>query len=93
MLFRLCLLPAFTGLFRLSRISPRVAVALAVLSTSLMFALAHHAGPGAEPFDLFVFTFRTTAGVAFALLFLYRGFGIAVGSHAAYDLLVGVALT
>jgi membrane protease YdiL (CAAX protease family) len=89
-LFRLCLLPAFIGLFRLSRISPRFATGLAVLSTSLMFSLAHHIGPGAEAFAVFAFTFRTLAGVAFAVLFLYRGFGIAVGSHVAYDLLAGV---
>jgi membrane protease YdiL (CAAX protease family) len=92
-LFRLCLLPALIGAFRLSRLSPRVAAGLAVLSTSLMFSLAHHIGPGAEAVDLYLFAFRTTAGVFFAALFLYRGFGITVGAHAAYDLIVGVALT
>jgi hypothetical protein len=30
------------------------------------------------------------AGVFFALLFLYRGFGITAGTHALYDILVGI---
>jgi hypothetical protein len=30
------------------------------------------------------------AGAFFALLFWYRGFGIAAGAHAGYDLLVGL---
>ena len=34
--------------------------------------------------------FRSVAGVFFSVLFVYRGFGIAAGSHAAYDILVGV---
>jgi hypothetical protein len=31
--------------------------------------------------------FRFLAGVFFSILFIYRGFGIAAGSHAAYDIL------
>jgi hypothetical protein len=31
-----------------------------------------------------------TAGLYFALIFWVRGFGIAVGSHAVYDVLVGI---
>ncbi len=30
------------------------------------------------------------AGVFFSLVYVYRGFGIAAGSHAAYDILVGM---
>ena len=74
---------------RLSR--PR-ALAVAVLTTSLAFSLAHYVGPAAEAFDLFTFTFRTIAGAFFAVLFVTRGFGVAVGTHAAYDLLVGILL-
>jgi len=31
--------------------------------------------------------FRFMAGVFFSILFIYRGFGIAAGAHAAYDIL------
>lgn len=37
--------------------------------------------------------FRWLAGVVFAALFLLRGFGITVGCHVLYDLLVGVLMT
>jgi hypothetical protein len=43
-----------------------------------------------DSFELYSFTFRTMAGLFFALLFIVRGFGIAAGTHAAYDMLVGL---
>ncbi|MEX0717478.1 MAG: CPBP family intramembrane glutamic endopeptidase [Planctomycetaceae bacterium] len=89
-LFRLCLLPAIYGLFRLSRVSPGWSALLAVLASSLAFALAHHVG--GERLELFAFTFRTLAGLFFAALFVLRGFGVTVGCHAAYDLIVGVLM-
>jgi len=92
LLFRLLLLPAIFWLMRLVDIPELPAVALAVLLSALVFAAAHHVGPGSEPFSHAVFFFRTLAGVYFALLFQLRGFGIAVGAHACYDILVGVAM-
>ncbi len=91
-LFRLCLLPACFGMFRLCQLNKTWAAILAVISTSLLFALAHHVGPTGEALRLFPFTFRTLAGLFFAGLFVTRGFGITVGTHAAYDLLVGLLL-
>ena len=40
----------------------------------------------------FGFAFRTLAGMFFAALFFLRGFGITVGAHAAYDVIVGAVL-
>lgn len=40
----------------------------------------------------FSFVFRTMAGMFFAGLFFLRGFGITVGAHAAYDVIVGALL-
>ena len=40
--------------------------------------------------SLVTFLFRFLAGVLFAVLFRYRGFGIAAGTHAFYDVLVGL---
>lgn len=91
-LFRLCLLPLCYGFFRLSKLSVRWSVGLAIVSSSLMFSFAHYVGPSADQFSLYGFTFRTGAGVFFAWLFCIRGFGITVGCHAAYDLLVGIVL-
>ena len=91
-LFRLALLPLCYGLFRMSRIPRPWAASLAVLSTAAIFSLAHYVGPSADELTLFSCVFRTLAGVFFGTLFFVRGFGITVGCHAAYDLLVGLAL-
>ncbi|WP_157605074.1 CPBP family intramembrane glutamic endopeptidase [Schlesneria paludicola] len=40
----------------------------------------------------FSFVFRVLAGMFFAGLYFYRGFGITVGAHATYDVVVGVIL-
>ena len=90
--FRLCLLPMCHGLFRTSGVRPALAAFLAALATSLAFSLAHYVGPAGESFRLFTFGFRTFAALFFALLFMVRGFGITVGAHAAYDLIVGLML-
>jgi hypothetical protein len=90
--FRLCLLPICYGAFRLLRLDVKWAAGLSILATSLMFSLAHYVGPSADRLVLFTFTFRALAGAFFAALFVIRGFGITVGCHAAYDLLVGVLL-
>ena len=92
-LFRLCLLPMLFGVFRLLKLNTTWAAVLAVITTSLMFSLAHHVGPTGEAFRLFPFTFRLLAGLFFAALFVIRGFGITVGTHAFYDLIVGLLLS
>ena len=92
LLFRLTLLPVAYGLFRLLRANRTGASILAVAATSLLFALAHHLGPGGEPVTAFASLFRVAAGAAFALLFVTRGFGVTVGTHSGYDLIVGVLL-
>lgn len=90
--FRLCLLSGLIFLFQLGHLSNHVAVTLAIIMSSLIFALAHHIGPAGEPFSSYVFLFRTLAGCYFAMLFVCRGLGVGVGAHAGYDLLVGVLL-
>ena len=91
-LFRLLLLPSCYALFRVCRMPRRISAVAAVICTSIIFAFAHYVGSGADEFTMFSFSFRALAGVFFAGLFLMRGFGITVGAHAAYDLLVGVLL-
>ena len=90
-LFRLIL---FAGLCRLLRymFGLLVAVILAAAASALLFSAAHHVGPFGDPFDGYVFLFRTIAGVYFAVLMETRGFGIAVGAHACYDVLVGASV-
>lgn len=61
---------------------------ICVLFTAVLFAVFHHLGPIGDHFELYVFAFRTLAGIYFSWIFLSRGIGIAVGCHTAYDLMV-----
>ena len=92
-MFRLLLVPPAFLFFRLFEFPRKLAAVMAAVATSFLFALAHHVGPQADAFHLFSFSFRAAAGLFFACVFFLRGFGITVGCHAAYDLLVGVLLT
>ena len=72
------------------------AVPLMVVLSAVAFSLYHYRLPvypfylylGSEAFDWQSFAFRTLAGVYFGLIFVWRGFGLTAGSHAAYDLLI-----
>ena len=90
LLFRLLLLTAAVWIIRRWWTAPKASMVLAVLVSSLIFAAAHYVGHAGDNFQWFSFLFRFVAGVFFSILFLYRGFGIAAGAHAAYDILVGL---
>lgn len=63
---------------------------LMVLGTAVLFSAYHYLG--AEAFQWRSFTFRTVAGIYFAVLFLTRGFGITSGVHIFYDLIISAAI-
>lgn len=88
-LFRLALVPVIYHLARAVHATEVLAATLAITGSAVLFSLAHHAGAPGEAFTVFAFVFRWLAGIVFAWLFLFRGFGVAVGAHAAYDVLVG----
>lgn len=89
-LFRLLLLPMVLAFLATAISRKHLRVGLAVGATSFLFAAAHHVGAHGEQFSTGVFLFRFLAGVFFAMLFLRRGFGIAIGTHAVYDLIAGL---
>ena len=86
LLFRLILLSAIVWIIGRLGAAPGTRLVAAALLSSLLFAAAHHVGPYGDPFRWFIFAFRSLAGVFFSILFVYRGFGIAAGTHAAYDI-------
>jgi len=90
MLFRLLLLPPVAVCAERLGAQRNVRIASAVLLTSALFAAAHYLGPHGETFDAFSFWFRFAAGAFFAVLFVYRGFGIVAGTHALYDIFVSL---
>jgi uncharacterized membrane protein YidH (DUF202 family) len=53
-----------------------------------LFSAAHYVGPFGDPFLLSSFTFRFLAGLWFTLVYRFRGFAVAVYTHALYDLFV-----
>jgi hypothetical protein len=71
-------------LFDLMKMRKVPAFLLMVLITSVMFSAYHYLG--SETFEWRSFVFRTLAGMYFAGIFIWRGFGITAGAHAAYDI-------
>ncbi len=91
LLFRLILLNLLIGYLKpMWGQTPARAIGIVVIS--LLFASLHYRfiNPAGADFDACSFLFRLGASVLFSLLFLYRGFGIAVGTHVAFDVLTQV---
>jgi hypothetical protein len=89
-LFRLILFSGLVWLFQQALLPKVGAVVLAAATSALLFSAAHHIGPYGEKMDSYIFLFRVMAGIYFAGVYQLRGFGVAAGTHACYDLLVGL---
>lgn len=98
LLFRLVLITAIHFVLHdLMKMRSGTASALAAVATAVLFAVYHRAAFGGGPISFEaanwpLLTFYTAAGVYFAALFILRGFGIVVGTHALYDVLVLVVM-
>jgi len=89
LIFRVILmLPAIAFLKDMLK-DKQVATAIAVVGVGLLFALAHvdFVNPLGQPFDPVSFSLRFIASCIFSAVFLYRGFGIVVGTHIVYNVL------
>jgi hypothetical protein len=69
---------------KLPRATAGVFIALA---SATLFAAHHHPPLGNAPYNTIDFMFRTAAGLYLAGLFIFRGFGIAAGCHALYNVI------
>ena len=65
-----------------------ITTAAAVLLSAIAFSAHHHPPLGSEPFSTTKFLFRAGAGLYLGVLFVFRGYGPAAGTHAAYNLMV-----
>ncbi len=90
-LFRLFLFSSLAWALTKLEVFPFLGVGLAALGSATLFATAHHIGPQGQPYSNFLFVFRLVAGLYFALLYQARGFGIAVGAHACYNVMVSIS--
>ena len=99
MLFRLMLVPVLAAVCRFAGAGRGLSLICSVLAASLVFAAVHYQldftigswRVGITVGDSFTWTsflFRVGAGAFFTALFVYRGFGVAAGTHALYDILV-----
>lgn len=61
---------------------------VAILASAALFAAHHHPPLGDRIFEATEFIFRTGSGIFLAGLFIFRGFGIAAGCHAFYNVIV-----
>ena len=89
-LFRMILLGALAFVLRLFLIPGFLAIPMALVVSAVAFSAAHHIGQPIDSIDHRDFAFRVVAGLFFGLLYQFRGIGIAIGAHAAYDVIVGV---
>ncbi len=76
------------------RFDTTVSVLLATMISAFLFAAHHYYGIDMsggfirlEEIHAGDFLFRMAAGIYFALVFHYRGYGIVVGAHACYDII------
>lgn len=89
-IFRLVLFSALAAVLRFIDLPRAVAVLMAALASAVLFSTAHHVGPYGQEYSNYLFVFRLAAGLYFAFLFQLRGFGIVVGAHACYNVMVSI---
>ena len=92
LIFRIILLVATIHIVSKTCQGRKTSMVLSVVIVSLVFAALHYSffNPAGTQFELASFTFRFVASIVFCVLFLFRGFGIAVGAHVAYDVLTQI---
>ena len=89
LVFRLLLIGG--GSFALSRLfdwNEGLTLAIAVIVSALLFSAMHHVGPFGDDFRTYTFLFRAVCGFLLGLIFVLRGFGVAVWTHAVYNALI-----
>lgn len=94
LVFRLILICVLMILFQdIFKMTHMNAIVLSVLVSAALFSAHHHIDlfsgrPNeVDPFDITEFSFRTMAGIYFAILYAIRGFGVTAGTHAFYNII------
>jgi hypothetical protein len=95
LVFMVLLMILFQNLMGMKHMAAAIA---SILISAALFSAYHHMNilplesglRAVDPFTWPKFIFRTLAGVYFAVLFAFRGFGITAGTHAFYDIIVAL---
>ncbi|MBW2733267.1 MAG: CPBP family intramembrane metalloprotease [Deltaproteobacteria bacterium] len=90
LIFRLLLLGGLVAVLTKTHMVERtwLAFLIALVISSVLFSAVHHIGPLGDALRVGVFVYRIIAGVLFGLLYQFRGFAVAVYTHAIYDIYV-----
>ncbi|MSR28869.1 MAG: CPBP family intramembrane metalloprotease [Phycisphaerales bacterium] len=94
LIFRMVLLALLHGvLVDLLGVAERWGVIIAVVVSAVLFAAYHPLRDAGGHISWGAFSFFLCAGLYFGVLYVVRGFGIAVGAHTAYDIAVVLFLS
>ncbi|MBM4064814.1 MAG: CPBP family intramembrane metalloprotease [Planctomycetes bacterium] len=86
--FRLLLVSLLYFIFtKLLKIKKPISAIISVLIGALIFTSAHYLGPLKDSFTYASFTFRLLAGLVLSTIFMFRGLGVVVYTHAIYNVL------
>jgi len=88
LVFRLILVSLLVLILHIFPLPDKFRYILAAVIGAGIFSWVHYVGELGDTFTLQSFTFRFLMGLALNGLFLWRGFGVAVLTHALYDILV-----
>lgn len=89
LIFRVLLFAGGTfALAKLTPLSEGKAALVAALVSSVIFSAIHYVGPFGDDFQIVSFGFRFLAGLFLAAVYRFRGFAVAVYTHAIYDVIV-----
>lgn len=91
LVFRLGAMTGLIALLRRTALPARVAFAIALAGSAVIFAAAHHAGAHGEVFTAHAFAFRIVAGCVFGAIFWCRSLAHAVYAHVLYDIVVAAS--
>ena len=89
--FAMALRAFFLNFFR-DEIARKVGFAIALFSSAILFAAAHGVMGDQSAFETGPLVYRSLAGIAFGLLFWFRGLAICVYAHFAYDAILLIKL-
>lgn len=91
-LFRVVLLGGmYYASKRWLKLRPGLAAFAGIMVSSVLFAACHHLGPYGEAFEMARLSYRFGMGTVFAAIYIYRGLGIVVYTHALYDIFVSLS--
>lgn len=87
--FRLILLSTLSFLFsKVFCFKNIIGIVLSIIIGSIAFSSIHYIGSLSDTFTSASFIFRFAAGMVLSTIYMFRGLGIAVYTHAIYDVLL-----